>query len=360
MNPPGYFDHSTRAVRVVFGNGSSGRLRELAEAAGARRVMVVCGPAERDLAGRLAEPLGPLVAGWFSEARPHVPVDVARRAGEAALGCGADWVLSVGGGSTTGTAKAVALELGLPIMAVATTYAGSEMTPVWGLTEGARKTTGRSAVVAPRVVVYDPELTVGLPAGVTATSALNALAHCAEAFYAPGTSPIAALLAEEGIRALVAGAPEAVAHPDELPGRALTLYGAHLAGAAFATAGSDLHHKICHVLGGALDLPHAETHTVVLPQVLAFVEPALPEEARRRLRKALGAQDGEPAGAAVFDLATSLGAPTALSDLGMSPEDVGPLIGPILEQVPDSTPRPPGAEGVRTILEGALEGRSPR
>jgi alcohol dehydrogenase class IV len=234
------------------------------------------------------------------------------------------------------------------------------MTPVWGLTEEGRKTTGRAAAVLPRLVIYDPELTVSLPPAITGPSAVNALAHCVEAFYAPATSPIAALFAEEGIRALAQGTPGAVARPDDLDARSATLYGAYLAGAAFALAGSDLHHKICHVLGGALDAPHAETHTVVLPHVVAHLEPALPGP-MGRIRAALGAEGREDGvAAAVYDLVAAIGAPTGLRDLGLRLEDLHGLVPAILAAVPPTTPRPPTADEVRALLNSAWAGERPK
>ena len=246
----------------------------------------------------------------------------------------------------------------MPLAAVPTTYAGSEMTPVWGLTENGRKVTGRAAAVLPRLVVYDPELTVSLPPRITAASAGNSLAHCVEAFYATASSPIAVLLAEEGIRALVEGAPRAVAVPEDLDARSETLYGAYLAGAAFALAGSDLHHKICHVLGGALDLPHAETHTIVLPHAIALVEPALAHPVQRRLRSALGSPDKSAADAmhgflGRFDL------PRSLRELGMPAADIPRLAEEIVSHTPTSSVRPPSANDIRRLLERAWNGAPP-
>ena len=209
----------------------------------------------------------------FDGVRPHVPVEVAAAAVAAAREAGADVLLSVGGGSTTGTAKAVALASGLPILAVPTTYAGSEMTPVWGSTEAGRKTTGRDLAVLPKVVVYDPELTLSLPAWITAASGMNAIAHCVEAPYAPGRNPVTTQLAWRGSGRRRRRCRRWSSARD-VAARAGALYGAYLAGSAFAVAGSGLHHKICHALGGAFDLPHAETHSVVLPHVVAFQQPA--------------------------------------------------------------------------------------
>jgi maleylacetate reductase len=342
--------------RVVFGAGAS--RDKLAEEVGrldAERVLLVATEQEEELAEELASPLGDRLAGRFTGVRPHVPVEIAERASEAAREAGADCLLSVGGGSTTGTAKAVALETELPIVAVPTTYAGSEMTPVYGLTSGQRKRTGKSLKVLPKVVVYDPELTFSLPDFITGPSAMNAMAHCVEAFYAPGANPISSLMAEEGIRALASGVPAAVSRPEDLEGRTQTLYGAYLAGAAFAAAGGGIHHKICHVLGGAYDLPHAETHTVILPHVVAFNEEAIPE-VMQRVARALGAEE---AAAGLYDLAKRIGAPTALEDVGMREENLDEAVTLVLEEAPRENPRPVDEVGIRELLEDAYAGRRP-
>src|SRR4051794_4250140 len=211
----------------------------------------------------------------------HVPVEVAEHAREVAAEQDVDLVVCIGGGSTTGLAKAIALTSGLPIVAVPTTYAGSEATDVWGLTEGGRKTTGVDPRVLPRTVVYDASLMLTLPVATSVASGLNALAHCVDSMWAPRTDPLDQVVALEGMRALRGGLPQVVAGPTETAGREQTLYGAYLAGVAFASAGSGLHHKICHVLGGMFGLPHAETHAVVLPHVLSFNAPAVPELDRR-------------------------------------------------------------------------------
>jgi len=339
--------------RVVFGAGASRtRLAEEVARLGARRLLLVATEQERPLAEELAAPLGDGIVETFTGVRPHVPVEVARAAARSAA---ADGVLSVGGGSTTGTAKAVALDTGLPIVAVPTTYAGSEMTPVWGMTEAQRKTTGTDRRVLPRVVVYDPELTLSLPPHVAGPSAMNALAHCVEALYARGANPITSLIAEEGVRALAGGVEDAVERPGDLEARAEVLYGAYLAGAAFAVAGAGLHHKVCHVLGGAYDLPHAELHTVVLPHAIACNAPALPE-VMARVARALGAED---AAGGAFDLAERIGAPTALRALGMREEQLDEAVALVLEAVPPDNPRPLGEAEVRTLLADALHGRRP-
>ena len=350
------FTYDALPGRVVFGAGASrDRLAEEVGRLDAERVLLIATEQERELAEDLASPLGERLAGLFARVRPHVPVEVAERARDAAREVGADCLLSVGGGSTTGTAKAVALEMDLPIVAVPTTYAGSEMTPVYGLTSGQRKRTGKSLKVLPKVVIYDPELTFSLPDFITGPSAMNAMAHCVEAFYAPGANPITSLMAEEGIRALASGVPAAVSRPEDLEGRTRTLYGACLAGAAFAAAGGGIHHKICHVLGGAYDLPHAETHTVILPQAVAFNEGAIPE-VMQRVARALGAEE---AAAGLYDLARRIGAPTALKDIGMREENLDEAITLILEEAPTENPRSVDKAGIRELLEDAYSGRRP-
>jgi maleylacetate reductase len=350
------FTYDALPGRVVFSPGASrDRLAGEVERLGAERILLIATEQERLLAEELARPLGGRVADVFTDVRPHVPIEIAEAAREVARGLEADCLLSVGGGSTTGTAKAIALEESLAIVAIPTTYAGSEMTPVWGMTSAQRKTTGRSPKVLPKVVVYDPELTFSLPDFITGPSAVNAMAHCVEAFYAPGANPITSLMAEEGIKALANGVPRAVSDPQDLEGRTETLYGAYLAGASFASAGGGIHHKICHVLGGAYDLPHAETHTVILPQAVAFNQEAI-SEVMERVARALGT---EGAASGLYDLAQSIGASTALKDVGMREDNLDEATNLILEQAPRDNPRPVDEASIRALLEDAYFGRRP-
>jgi maleylacetate reductase len=352
------FTYDALPGRVVFGAGAA-RERLSAEVAslGAKRVLLIVAAAEADLAAELGAPLGETIVARFDGVRPHVPVVVAAGAVALAREHEADCLLCIGGGSTTGTAKAVALETGLPIVAVPTTYAGSEVTPVWGSTEGGRKTTGRSPKVLPRVVVYDPELTFGLPVQITAASAMNAIAHCVEALYAPGRNPISSLVAAEGIEVLAASVGPAIADPEGLAGRSGALYGAYLAGSAFAVAGSGLHHKICHALGGAFDLPHAETHSIVLPHVVAFQQPAA-AALMDLVAARLGAGAGEAA-AALHALAARCGLPLSLREIGMPEDGIERVIDEIVAAVPADNPRPVDAAGVRAILAAAYAGVPP-
>ncbi|MFD2686653.1 maleylacetate reductase [Streptomyces phyllanthi] len=349
------FEHESLAQRVRFASGEAAALvRAEVERLGASRVMVIAAAAEAELAQTVTAGL-PVVLRW-DEVVMHVPIEVAERARDAAAVCQADLLLSVGGGSTTGLAKAIALTGGLPIVAVPTTYAGSEATSVWGLTEQARKTTGVDVRVLPRSVVYDATLTVSLPVPMSVASGLNALAHCVDAMWGPRVDPIDQALAGEGIRALAAGLPAVVADPAGLPGREQTLYGTYLSAVAFSSAGSGLHHKICHVLGGMYDLPHAQTHAVVLPHVLAFNAPAAPET-ERRIAAAFGA------GSAIDGLERlrrDVDAPRALRDYGLKETDAEDAVQAVLDVVPDGNPRPVTAEDIRRLLRAAWRGADPR
>ena len=359
------FTYDALPGRVVFGSGTArAALADEVSRLGASRLLLITTPRAEPLARELAAPLGGRLVGVFTGVRPHVPAGTAEAARQQAAQTGADAVLSIGGGSATGTAKAVALRTGLPVIAIPTTYAGSEVTPVWGLTEGERKTTGTDPRVLPRVVLYDPELTQSLPAGLTAASGLNALAHCVEAFWAPGRNPVTALAAEEGIRALARALPVVVKDGANLDARSDLLYGAYLAGTAFAAAGSGLHHKICHVLGGRYGLPHAQTHAIVLPYVLACNAPGAPDAAAR-IGRALAAGDpalaaavldGAGPAAAVQALAARLGIPGGLRDIGLREDQISEAAQLIAPAVPADNPGPAGAAELRTLLGAAWAG----
>ncbi|MCD9199083.1 maleylacetate reductase [Aeromicrobium wangtongii] len=349
------FNHETLGQRVRF---ASGQARESLAAEldllGSARAMLIAGTEERELAERVTAGL-PVVV-HHDEVVMHVPTDVARRAREVATEHQVDVIVSVGGGSTTGLAKAVALTSGIPIVAVPTTYAGSEATNVWGMTESAKKTTGVDDRVLPRTVIYDASLMLSLPQHLSIASGLNALAHCVDSMWAPRADPINAALAVEGIRALNLGLPAILDDPSGLDGREQALYGAYLAAVAFASAGSGLHHKICHVLGGMFDLPHAQTHAVVLPHVLAFNVPAAPEAAER-IASAFGSAT---AVAGLATLRDRIDAPTALRDYGMPEDGIEQAARAVVEAAPKDNPTDVTVENITTLLQAAWEGAEPR
>jgi alcohol dehydrogenase class IV len=312
------FEHEALPGRVVFGAGRVAAAPAEAARLGGRRVVLVASPRDAALVERVGQALGGRVAGRIDGIRQHVPEAVAEAARERFATARGDLLLAIGGGSAIGVAKAVALTAGAPILAVPTTYAGSEMTPIWGVTAGGRKTTGRDLRVLPRAVIYDPELTLTLPPALSAASALNALAHCAEALWSPAGDPAAGALAEEGVRALAAGLPRVVRAPDDLDARADLLLGAWLAGKAMAVAGTGLHHRLAHVLGGAFGLPHADVHAALLPYTTAYAVAGRPQVAER-LARGLGARD---AAGGVWDLARAAGAPTGQAALPLSTDQV--------------------------------------
>jgi alcohol dehydrogenase class IV len=316
--------------------------------------MVIAAAADSVLAEPVLSALPVIVR--YTEVVMHVPTDVAERARKTAAEYDVDVLVSVGGGSTTGLAKAVALTTGLPIVAVPTTYAGSEATNVWGLTEDGRKTTGVDDRVLPRSVVYDASLTVSLPVPLTVASGLNALAHCVDSMWAPRTDPINQALALEGIRVLGTGLPDVVRDPAGIDGREQALYGAYLAAVAFASAGSGLHHKICHVLGGMYDLPHAQTHAVVLPYVLALNAPSVPDSERR-----IAAAFGAPAALdGLRRLREQVRAPRSLREYGLRESDLPAAVDAVLAAVPPGNPTPVTRANLDELLHRAWEGRAPQ
>ncbi|TPQ32886.1 maleylacetate reductase [Cupriavidus pinatubonensis] len=348
------FVHETRASRVVFGPGARRSLpRELGHL-GIARVLVLTTPEQAALGREVAGLLGDRSVGVYSKAVMHVPAEVARAAVATAAGLGADGCIAVGGGSTIGLAKAIALESGLPIIALPTTYAGSEMTPLYGITEASIKKTGRDWRVMPRAVVYDPELTLTLPAPLSMTSGMNAMAHAAEALYAPDGNPVFSMMAEEGIRALAMALPRLREAPQDLGARSDALYGAWLCGTVLGNLQMGLHHKLCHTLGGSFNLPHAEVHTVILPYAMAYNAASAPQ-AMVRIARALG-RDAAPAG--MWQLGSALGAPRSLREIGM-PADGLDRAADLVVAAPYPNPRPFERAPIRALLQRAYDGLMP-
>lgn len=348
------FLYVAQPARVVFGEGSLSRLEQEVDALGARKALVLSTPEQRASAEQVAAILGSRAVGIFDRAVMHVPIETAREAREVARALQADCAVAIGGGSTIGLGKAIALESGLPIIAIPTTYAGSEMTPIYGITEAGLKKTGRDLRVLPRTVIYDPALSRGLPVGMSVTSGINAIAHAAEGLYSAEANPIMSLMAQEGIAALGRALPRIARRPDDLDARSDALYGAWLCGTVLGHVGMAIHHKLCHTLGGTFNLPHAETHTIVLSHALAYNAEAAPE-AMARIASALGAT---VAPQAVYDLARSNGAPVALKDIGMKASDLEKACDLALQnQYPN--PRPLAREPLMALLRNAYEGNRP-
>lgn len=348
------FVYTALPARVVFGSGTLQQVETEAERLGIRRALVLSTPQQEAMATRVADILGERAAGVFAGAAMHTPVEVTERAMQRVQSSGADGVVSIGGGSTTGLGKAIAYRTDLPQLVLPTTYAGSEMTPILGQTEDGIKTTLRDLKVLPESVIYDVDLTMSLPVPLSGTSGINAIAHAVEALYAQDRNPVLSLMAGEGIAALYRSLPRIADDPGDREARTDALYGAWLCAVCLGSAGVALHHKLCHVLGGSFDLPHAETHTVVLPQALAYNAPAVPD-AMAQLKTAM--HSDTPA-AALFDLARRVGASTGLKELGMPRDGIDRAVDITFKNA-YWNPRELERDGIRDVIAAAWEGRRP-
>ncbi len=352
--PRDSFQILPQSAKVLFGAKTRRALAAELSEAGVTRVLVLTTPRQVELGQAIGAELDQGFAGLFSGATMHTPVSVTQDAMNVVRQQGADCVLSVGGGSTIGLGKALSARSGVFHAALPTTYAGSEMTPILGETEDGVKTTRTDPNLRPSLVVYDPELTYRLPVAMSVTSAINAMAHAIEALYAQNGNPVVDLLAIEGIRALVTALPTIATQPEATEARAAALYGAWLCGTCLGNTSMALHHKLCHTLGGSFNLPHAQTHTVVLPHVLAFNAPKIPGVVEK-LQPILGTDPAR----GLFDLAKGLDAPTALQDLGLAQADIARATQLALaKQYPN--PRPVEPDAIAALLQRAWAGDPPK
>jgi maleylacetate reductase len=354
MNPMESFVHTSLPMRVVFGAGRRSELPDELDSLGLARAMVISTPGHASLCDAVVASIGDRAHSSYPFAVMHVPAEIAAKAVDYVRTNGIDGVVVIGGGSSVGLGKAIALETSIPLVALPTTYAGSEMTPVWGLTRGNDKATGRDPRVLPRTVIYDPELTVTLPAKLSAGSAMNALAHAAEALYAPDTSPIISLMAGEAVRALTTAIRVVVAEPSNIAARSAVLYGAWLSGACLGATTMSLHHKLCHVIGGTFNLPHASVHATLLPHVLAYNLPGSPR-AREILSAAVGAEDPVEA---IHQLGRTLGVAAPLRELGMPADGIQTVVDKATRNQ-YANPRPVTPDAVRRLVEHAFSGEAP-
>ncbi|MCP3713173.1 maleylacetate reductase [Paraburkholderia sp. CNPSo 3274] len=345
------FVYQMPPARVVFGHGTIATLAAEAERLGLQRLLVLSTPEQAELADHVRELLGDRAAATFNSATIHTPVEVTQCALEVVKSERIDGIVAAGGGSTTGLGKAIALRTDLPQIVLPTTYAGSEMTPILGETQHRRKTTQRSPKIQPEVVIYDVDLTLTLPPMMSALSAFNALAHAVEALYAPDGNPIVALMAEEGVRAIVGALPQVLKEPGDPGPRASLLYGAWLCACCLGVTTMGLHHKLCHTLGGLFDLPHAQTHAIVLPYALVYNAPMVPET-MNRLSRAIGSHDVPEA---LLQLEHDCGIPLALRDIGMPHDGIEQAVEQALAN-PYDNPRPVEASPLNALLEHAWAG----
>ena len=344
------FRLQTLPWNVVFSAGKLQSLPAELESLGFERALVLSTPEQATDADRIASLLGDKSAGVFTEAKMHVPVEVAARAEQAARECKADCSVSIGGGSTTGLGKALAINPGIPLVAIPTTYAGSEMTCIWAMTEAGRKKTRRDLEVLPKLTIYDAELTLGLPPAITGPSGMNALAQATINAKDRRTNPVMMSMALEAIRAISGALPTVFVEPDNLDAREHLLYGA-----ALGSGVTTLHHRLCHTLGGSFDTPHAETHTVLLPYSVAYAAPAVPD----LMAQIAEALDTDDAAQGIYDLSSGMGLPISLKDIGIATSDLGKIADIALESEVIN-PQPVTRDGIMGLLEQAIEGDRPR
>jgi maleylacetate reductase len=343
------FTFAGLTTRVVFGHGTLACVPDEVARLGHKRPMVLSTSHQAEQAMALAKMTG--AVGTFTEAAMHTPVEVTERAVAAYQAAGADCVISLGGGSTTGLGKAIAMRTGVDQVVVPTTYAGSEMTDILGETAGGEKTTRRDARIRPEVVVYDVDLTLTLPVGLTVTSALNAIAHAMEGFYAPDRNPVTDLLGRDAMRAFKQALPVLMADPTNSSARADALYAAWGCSTALGQVSMALHHKLAHVLGGSFGTPHAETHAILLPHTTAYNMAAVPE-LLAPIKETFGGAAG------LWRFAKDLNAPMALRDFGLTEADMD-RAADIATKNPYANPRPVTRDGIRQLLQNALNGEMP-
>ena len=349
------FTFNSLPWNIVFANGAIRRLPEEMTKLGLKRALVLSTPEQTAHAELVGELLGDHAVGQFSQAKMHVPLDTVDAAMQQVQACDADCSVAVGGGSTTGLGKALALKIGLPNIVIPTTYAGSEMTNVWGMTEDGTKQTGRDNIVVPTLTIYDPELTLGLPAAISGPSGINAMAQAVVNVTAAKPNPIITALALDGIRALARSLPKIIETPEDLNARGDALYGACLCGGALGLGVTGLHHRLCHTLGGAYNTSHADTHAIILAHTVAFNEPAVPD-ATKSVADALGHHD---AAQAIHSLLNDVSSKTKLQDLGIREADLDRITELTLAKE-IAGPREVDAASVRQILSDAYHGVAPR
>jgi len=342
------FSYDTHEVRVVFGAGSLARLPAELDRRGFGKVMLLMTPGRAAQRAGLESLLGDRLTGVYAGARLHVPVEVVADAMAAFERFQPQSLLAFGGGSAVGLGKALAFETKVPLAAIATTYSGSEMTAVWGNSDGKMKRTFRNVEVAPQLVLYDPELTYDLSPAVSAASGMNAIAHCVEAEYAPERGPVTSWFALGGWKQLAENLPAVVSNTAAADARSNALFGAHLAGRALDMTSMGLEHKLAHVMGGRFGLNHSEAHAALVPWVTAWNAPSAPD-AMQRMADALGVQDAPQA---LIDLSRRIGI-RSLAELGFTAGGI-PEAAELIMAMKFPNPRPVDAEGVRWILERAL------
>ena len=354
------FEYNANPGRVIFGSGSIKKLPNEINRLGLKSPLFLSTPQQVSQAEEIQKIVSDASitpAGVYTQATMHTPSHITEDALSFVKTKSADCVVSIGGGSTIGLGKAISVRTGLPHICIPTTYAGSEMTPILGETQDGRKTTRSDPKILPGTVIYDVDFTMTLPPALSATSGVNAIAHAVEALYAKNTNPIISLLALDATKALAESLPEIIENPKYQAARERAQYGAWLCGTCLGTSAMALHHKLCHTLGGSFNLPHAETHTIVLPHALSYNAPAIPK-VMDQLATALPGSDGD-ATKGLNLLLEKLKVKRALKDFGMKEEDIDKAT-EIAMSAQYPNPRPLEKEAIRELIRRAWAGEPAR
>lgn len=351
------FHYNALPIDVYFGIDRSAQAKDIFLEQGYRRVIVITTSGHEEAGKELSDKLGNISSGVYPHAVMHVPVEVANKAVKFVRDNSIDCCLALGGGSTIGLAKAIALKTHLPIVATPTTYDGSEMTNIYGITDNHRKTTGKDVNVLPKIVIYDPELYLTLLAQISACSGMNAMAHAIESLYAKDKNPIISMMAIESIKAIKSSLPIIIRDLKNILARQQASYGAWLAGVCLGSVGMAIHHKICHVLGGTFNLPHAEAHAITLAYSIHYNRNA-DIRAMDKLAEALNVRSREEIGLAIYRLNQSLGIKMALKEIGL-PEEGLDKVARIVCDSPYYNPRDYNKEELKGLLEKTYEGLPP-
>ncbi len=348
------FDYKPLPWNITFAAGAVSTIRQEVENLGFKKALILSTTGQSKNAQKLVGSLGNLAVGHFDQAKMHVPIETVESAIKFARDLDADCTISIGGGSTTGLGKALTLKENIANIAIPTTYAGSEMTNIWGITEDGTKITGRDDKVVPDLVIYDPELTLSLPPEIVGSSGLNALAQAVVNVATDKPNAMVTLMALEAIKAIATNLPKIIADPKNLDARSKVLYGSSMAGAALGTGTTSIHHKLCHTFGGTFNTPHAETHAILLPHSVAYNTEAT-AAGTQAVADAMGVGN---AASGLHDLALKVGAATALKEIGISEQDMDKAI-EIIISMDSHNPAPITEKRLRQMLENAYHGRQP-
>jgi len=344
----------TNSPRIVFATGALGRVADEVALLNKQRILLISDESAARPAAHLKSELGTLVIQSIDNVVMHVPDEFSSPIANTARNQDIDLVLTIGGGSATGLGKIIALDCSIDLMAIPSTYAGSEMTSIWGRTASNKKVTGRNAAVLPKTTIYDPELTYSLPHSISVNSGMNAIAHAVEALYAPEVNAEIKTAALEGITIFASGLRKLTADINDISARSDLFRGSMLCGFSLNNATMGIHHKICHTLGGMFDLPHAPMHSAVLPWAVQYNQ----NFAKVQLDEVADALSAKTAAQGIWDLANEVGAQTSLKAIGY-PIDKSEEVADVISSATYVNPRPFNRNALVDLLSNAYGGSRP-